>query len=93
MRYLESDSFVVNFFRSITGASAGIGRDTAVLLARAGTSLVLTARRIEQLDKTKQLCLEANKNVKVEIIAFDVSSPEEIKNILDKIPSDLRDGG
>ena len=37
----------------VTGASSGIGRETALELARHGTRLVLTARRAERLDELK----------------------------------------
>ncbi|CAD6584370.1 MAG: hypothetical protein CYPHOPRED_002674 [Cyphobasidiales sp. Tagirdzhanova-0007] len=36
----------------VTGASAGIGRATAIALGHAGWSVVITARRKEQLDET-----------------------------------------
>ncbi|HUG43514.1 MAG TPA: SDR family NAD(P)-dependent oxidoreductase, partial [Acidobacteriota bacterium] len=35
----------------ITGASAGIGRETAFQFARAGAELFLTARRRENLER------------------------------------------
>jgi len=41
----------------ITGASSGIGRESAVALSKAGWNLVLTARRLDQLNETAQLCL------------------------------------
>jgi len=75
----------------ITGASSGIGRETAVLFARAGTSLILTARRADQLAKTKELCTQANSNVRVETIELDVSKQDQVKSILDRIPSDLQE--
>jgi 3-oxoacyl-[acyl-carrier protein] reductase len=36
----------------VTGASSGIGRETSVVLAELGASLVLTGRRREELDRT-----------------------------------------
>lgn len=70
----------------------GIGRDTAILFAKAGTNVILTARRKDQLDKTKELCLQANKDVRVETIELDVSKPDQVKSLLDKIPDDLKEG-
>ncbi|MCH8978333.1 MAG: SDR family NAD(P)-dependent oxidoreductase [Armatimonadetes bacterium] len=41
----------------ITGASSGIGRATAILLAKEGHSLILNARREKQLNELAELCL------------------------------------
>ncbi|KAF8909003.1 hypothetical protein CPB84DRAFT_1959119 [Gymnopilus junonius] len=40
----------------ITGASSGIGRESAIALSKAGWNVVLTARRLDQLNETAQLC-------------------------------------
>ncbi|KAK7464700.1 hypothetical protein VKT23_005907 [Stygiomarasmius scandens] len=40
----------------ITGASSGIGRHTAVALSKAGWNVVITARRFEALEETKNSC-------------------------------------
>jgi len=40
----------------ITGASSGIGRESSIALSKAGWNLVLTARRLDQLNETAQLC-------------------------------------
>ena len=40
----------------MTGASSGIGAETAVLFSKLGASLVLTGRNADNLAKTAQLC-------------------------------------
>ena len=53
----------------ITGASSGIGREMAVLLAKKGWELVLVARRKEKLDEVKRQL----KGTKVTLISADLS--------------------
>ena len=62
------------------------------MFAKAGTSLILTARRGDQLTKTKELCLQANKNVKVHTMELDVSKTDQVTHVLDKIPEDMKEG-
>jgi len=49
----------------ITGASSGIGEELAYVLAKAGCKLILSARRVAQLEQVKRKCLEGNDNVYV----------------------------
>lgn len=61
----------------ITGASSGIGEHTAYALARYGVKLVLAARRINELERVKQKCLELSKdqlkNDDVLVLTMDVT--------------------
>eukprot|EP01029_Cantina_marsupialis_P029749 TRINITY_DN782129_c0_g1_i1.p1 TRINITY_DN782129_c0_g1~~TRINITY_DN782129_c0_g1_i1.p1 ORF type:complete len:312 (+),score=106.34 TRINITY_DN782129_c0_g1_i1:124-936(+) len=43
----------------ITGASSGIGRAFAVLLSKNGANLILSGRKVDELKKTKAMCVEA----------------------------------
>jgi len=80
----------------ITGASSGIGQATAILFARAGSNLILLARREEQLKKTAEQALLAHKDSgvkaggEVATITLDVSNREAVKNLWSKVPSNLR---
>ena len=52
------------FFRDkviwITGASSGIGEGLAYALAKEDARLILSARRVEELERVKQKCIEDN---------------------------------
>ena len=56
----------------ITGASAGLGAEYARQLAAAGTSLILTARRLDRLEELARE-LRAKHGIKVEVIQADLS--------------------
>lgn len=56
----------------ITGASSGIGRDMALLLAKSGHHLILTARRKERLEEIRERYPR-----QVRVISADLSQKEE----------------
>jgi short-subunit dehydrogenase len=56
----------------ITGASSGIGRETALVFAEKGYQLVLTARRTELL-KTLKTEIESKFQVPVHLISMDLA--------------------
>lgn len=63
----------------ITGASSGIGRATALLLARKGASLVLAARREDALTDVARLC-EAE-GATVVVLPTDVTDAEGVEDL------------
>lgn len=61
----------------VTGAGSGIGRATAILLAKNGATLFLMSRNVEKLKETQKICKEYN--VKCFYESVDVTEPKEIK--------------
>ena len=64
----------------ITGASSGIGRDMARVLAHRGYELILVARRKDKLEK-----LAKELDVKTTIINLDLSIEENCYKLYEKI--------
>lgn len=67
----------------VTGASSGIGREMARILAAQGAkSLVLVARREEQLEALKRELIQAHPNVAVYLYPCDLSDLTAIDHLL-----------
>ena len=63
----------------ITGASSGIGKQTAIEFAKLGSNIILVARRKEKLD---ELASELEKfNVSILVCQCDVSNKEQVKEM------------
>lgn len=79
----------------ITGASAGIGRSTAMEFARTSPKnlkLVLTARRIDTLKQVAEdIRKEVGDGVKVYPMRLDVSKPQEVAGFVDALPDEFRE--
>lgn len=73
----------------ITGATAGIGKETARLLAQNNYNLILTGRRKERLDEVKSE-LESSYRCKVITLNFDIRIKDETINTLQNIPDEWK---
>ena len=66
----------------VTGASSGIGRSFALLLAQMGFDLVLVARRVDRLEALADK-LTAEFGVNVRVCPVDLAEPTAAQQILD----------
>lgn len=69
----------------ITGGGSGIGRATALLLARLGAKVAVTGRREEELAITASLAADAGSAHPVLTVPCDVREPENVDALLDAV--------
>lgn len=80
----------------ITGASGGIGEATAVLFAKAGSNLILAARREDALREVEAACKKAHQESgvpsggKFVSVQLDVSDRAQVKSFMNNVPADLK---
>jgi 3-hydroxy acid dehydrogenase / malonic semialdehyde reductase len=72
----------------ITGATSGIGKATATLLASKGYKLILCGRRNERLESIKK---KLELLTPVMTLSFDVRDRREVEKILGSLPDDWKD--
>jgi len=73
----------------ITGATAGIGYETALLLAQNNYNLILTGRRKERLESIKNE-IESSSGCKILTLNFDIRIKAETEAALNSIPEEWR---
>jgi NADP-dependent 3-hydroxy acid dehydrogenase YdfG len=73
----------------ITGATAGIGYETALLLAQNNYNLVLTGRRKDRLDRIKDQ-IENQFDAKVFILNFDIRNRKAVETSLNNLPQEWK---
>lgn len=66
----------------ITGATSGIGKVTAIELAKSGANVIYTARNLEKARRTKEEIISATQNKNVDYIECDFSSFESISKFV-----------
>lgn len=71
----------------ITGATSGIGRATAFLLAENGFSIIITGRRQQLLNEIKHE-IEVKYKQNAIALCFDIRQKEEVEKAIDSIPKE-----
>lgn len=71
----------------ITGATSGIGKATAILLAEQGFNLIICGRRAERLQELKQTL--SNK-VNIHLLVFDVRDEKAVTEAINSLPDEWR---
>ena len=77
----------------VTGASAGLGEEFAIQLADLGVRhLVLTARRADRLEELKQRLLAADKGLRIDTFAADLSDAVAVAKLIADLGRGALDG-
>lgn len=72
----------------ITGATSGIGKSTAQLLAKQGNRMIICGRRDEVLESLKT---ELSLNTEIFSLKFDVRNLDEVKAAFSSLPQEWKD--
>ncbi len=70
----------------ITGATSGIGKSTAIELAKHNINLVICGRRQERLDDLQK---ELSSTVKIHTLCFDVRDKERVFKSIESLPTEF----
>ncbi|MBN1409415.1 MAG: SDR family oxidoreductase [Spirochaetales bacterium] len=71
----------------VTGANSGIGRETALQLARMRANVVMVCRDRERGEKAQREIMEASGNKNTDLLIADLSSLEQIKRLVKEFKS------
>jgi 3-hydroxy acid dehydrogenase/malonic semialdehyde reductase len=71
----------------ITGATSGIGKSTALILAKNGYSIIATGRRKEKLEELRQELVDGVDYLPLD---FDVRDRQKVSEILGNLPEDWK---
>ena len=75
----------------VTGASSGIGRAIVAALVKAGAHVAMGARRVEELEKTKEIVMEECLGTvsKAVIVKTDVTKLSDVQTLVEKAEKSL----
>lgn len=64
----------------ITGASAGIGKETAIDMAERGARVILACRDLKKAESVRQMIIKKTKNTNVKVMYLDLTSFKTIRS-------------
>lgn len=73
----------------VTGATAGIGKQTALTLAKLGYNIIITGRRLPRLAELKNE-LEKKYSIQVLIMNFDIRKQFEVEKLFNELPEEWK---
>ncbi|MFC6239257.1 SDR family oxidoreductase [Longivirga aurantiaca] len=73
----------------VTGGGSGIGRASALLMARLGARVLVVGRNAESLEETARRASVAGYTGAVSLMASDIREPENVDAVLDAVAADL----
>jgi NAD(P)-dependent dehydrogenase (short-subunit alcohol dehydrogenase family) len=71
----------------VTGAGTGIGRATAILLAKRGADVAICGRRADKIEEAAERIRETGRRALP--IAADVRKPDQVKALMDRVAAEL----
>ncbi|XP_054289560.1 retinol dehydrogenase 14 [Macrosteles quadrilineatus] len=69
----------------ITGSNSGIGKETALELARRGAKIIMACRNLEQANKVRDSIVEATKNNNIVVKKLDLSSLASVRAFAEEV--------
>lgn len=69
----------------ITGANAGIGRETALALAKQGARVIMLCRNLPKALAAQQAIIQESANQQVDIVICDLSNLDDVKRAAEEI--------
>jgi NAD(P)-dependent dehydrogenase (short-subunit alcohol dehydrogenase family) len=73
----------------ITGATAGIGKETAIALAQKDNVLILPVRNSQKGEQVKSEILQKNPQAQIRLYNCDLASMQSVKNFTEQVKQDF----
>ena len=81
------ENLLTNKIILITGATSGIGKETAIGLARLNATIIFTTRDLLKGEKVKKELIEKTNNKNIYMLKCDLASFESIRNFCKEFKS------